>query len=68
MYAFRSTQKEIERERDVSTPLRKTYAGEGGGRVRGVTTEVLFLRAKQTRIPFLMRTGAEVFYNADEKR
>lgn len=27
---------------------------------------VLFLREKQTRIPFLMRTGAKVFYNVGE--
>lgn len=29
-------------------------------------TDVLFLQEKQTRIPFLMRTGAKVFYNVGE--
>lgn len=31
-----------------------------------VRTDVLFLQEKQTRIPFLMRTGAKVFYNVGE--
>lgn len=41
-----------------SLPLWRRYT-----RAVCARTDVLFLREKQTRIPFLMRTGAKVFYN-----
>lgn len=43
---------------------RAPFEGETYARA---SADVLFLREKQTRILFLTRTGAEVFYKVDEK-